>query len=230
MSRSSAIIHVVDDDASFRSAMGELLSACGYKVLLHETAKKLLETSLSDGPACILLDLQMAGLNGLQLQDRLTELGCRLPIVFISAYGDIPTTVRTIKAGAEDFLTKPVSKEGLLEAIQRALARYEATRAQEVRISVLRTLFAQLTPREREVFDLLVRGKPHKQISYELTISERTVKLHRHQLVQKLKARSLAELAVIAERLELLPGRDDNPARDRMLAGKALQAVPDSPR
>jgi RNA polymerase sigma factor (sigma-70 family) len=218
MSRSPPIIHVVDDDESFCSAVGELLAVCGYKVSLYETARKLLESSLSDGPACILLDLQMAGMSGLQLQDRLSELGCRLPIIFISAHGDIPTTVHTIKAGAEDFLTKPVTKERLLETIQRALARYEAAQAQETRISALRSLFAQLTPREREVFDLLVRGKPHKQISYELGISERTVKLHRHQLVQKLKARSLAELAIIAERLGLLPGRD-KPARD---AGRSI--------
>lgn len=216
MSEASPIIHVVDDDASFRSAIGELLSTCGYEVSLHETARKLLETSLNDGPACILVDLQMPDLNGLQLQDRLFELGCRLPMVFISACGDIPTTVQTIKAGAEDFLTKPVTKEKLLETIQRALARYEAAQAEEDRISVLRSLFAQLTPRAREVFDLLVRGKPHKQISYELGISERTVKLHRHQLVQKLKVRSLAELAVIAERLKLLPERNDNPARRPM--------------
>jgi FixJ family two-component response regulator len=171
----------------------------------------------------------MAGLNGLQLQNRLSELGCRLPIVFISAHGDIPTTVQTIKAGAEDFLTKPVTKERLLEAIQRALARYEVKQTQEDRISVLRSLFAELTPREREVFDLLARGKPHKQISYELGISERTVKLHRHQLVQKLKVRSLAELAVIAERLGLLPESNDKPARDGGRA-KAVQALPQSPR
>lgn len=223
-------IHIVDDDESFRSATGELLSACGYKVSLHETAKKLLETSLSDGPGCILLDLQMGGLNGLQLQDRLRESGCRLPIVFISAYGDIPTTVQTIKAGAEDFLTKPVAKERLLETIQRALARYEAAQTHEDQISVLRSLFAQLTPREREVFDLLARGKPHKQISYELGISERTVKLHRHQVVEKLKVRSLAELAVIAERLGLLPERNDKPLPDGRQIGKKAQAVSDSAR
>jgi RNA polymerase sigma factor (sigma-70 family) len=229
MSGLSPVIHVVDDDASFRSATGELLGACGYKVSLHETAGKLLETPIGEGPACILLDLQMAGLSGLQLQNRLSELGCRLPIVFISAHGDIPTTVQTIKAGAEDFLTKPVTKERLLEAIQRALARYEVKQTQEDRISVLRSLFAELTPREREVFDLLARGKPHKQISYELGISERTVKLHRHQLVQKLKVRSLAELAVIAERLGLLPESNDKPARDGGRA-KAVQALPQSPR
>jgi RNA polymerase sigma factor (sigma-70 family) len=225
MSGSPPIIHVVDDDKSFRSAIGELLSACGYKVSLYETAAKLLENSLSDGPACILLDLQMTGLDGVQLQDRLSELGCRLPIVFISAYGDIPTTVHTIKAGAEDFLTKPVTKERLLETIQRALARYEATQAQDDRISLVRSLFAQLTPREREVFDLLVRGRPHKQISYELGISERTVKLHRHQLVQKLRVRSLAELAVIAERLGLLPERDGKLSRDDRRADKTPQTV-----
>lgn len=210
MSKSSRIIHIVDDDASFRSAIGELLSACGYEVSLHETAAELLDCPLSRGAACILLDLQMIGLNGLQLQDRLSELGCRLPIVFVSAYGDIPTIVQTIKAGAEDFLTKPVTKERLLKTIERALARYGATQAQEDRISLIRSLFAQLTPRERQVFDLLVRGKPHKQISYDLGISERTVKLHRHQLVEKLKVRSLAELAVIAERLGLLPEHGSN--------------------
>jgi RNA polymerase sigma factor (sigma-70 family) len=199
-------------------------------VLLHDTAEKLLAASLSHGPACILLDLQMAGLNGLQLQDRLTKLGCRLPVVFISAHGDVPTTVQTIKAGADDFLTKPVTKERLLETIQRALARYEATQTQEDRILVLRALLAQLTPREREVFDLLVRGKPHKQISYELGISERTVKLHRHQLVQKLKVRSLAELAVMAERLELLPERDVKLAPDVRQSGKAKQPVSDPQR
>jgi len=209
MSKPSPIIHVVDDDDSFRAAIGDLLSVCGYEVVLHETASSLLERPLGSAPACILLDLQMNGLNGLQLQDRLSELGCRLPIVFLSAYGDIPTTVQTIKAGAEDFLTKPVTKDRLLKTIERALARYETIRAQDDRISLIRSLFAQLTPRERQVFDLLVRGKPHKQISHDLGISERTVKLHRHQLVEKLKARSLADLAVIAERLGLLPEGDD---------------------
>ena len=114
-------VHVVDDDEPFRSAIGELLSACGYKVSLYETAKKLLETPLSGSPACILLDVQMAGLSGPQLQGQLSALGCRLPIVFISAHGDIPTTVQTIKAGAEDFLTKPVTKDKLLEVLERAL-------------------------------------------------------------------------------------------------------------
>jgi FixJ family two-component response regulator len=210
MTRPSAAVHIVDDDASFRSAIGELLSTCGYKVSLYETAKALLATSLNDGPACILLDVQMAGLNGPQLQEQLSNSGCRLPVVFISGHGDIPTTVTTIKAGAEDFLTKPVTREKLLETVERALARHTAIAAEDSKISALRDLYDQLTPRERDVFALLVRGRPHKQIAYELKISDRTVKLHRHQIVQKLRVRSLAEFAVIAERLGLLPKPEQN--------------------
>ncbi len=207
MTLPSPVIHVVDDDASFRTAIGDLLSACGYRVSLYETAKQLLAAPLNGGPACILLDVQMAGMTGPQLQAQLADLGCQIPVVFLSAHGDIPTTVSTIKAGAEDFLTKPATKEQLLEAIQRAFARYEKILALENQSSVLQSLFAKLTPREQEVFALLVRGKPHKQIAYELGISDRTVKLHRHQLMQKLQVRSLAEAAVIAERLGMLQHR-----------------------
>lgn len=204
MTKPSPMIHVVDDDASFRSAIAELLSACGYRVVLYESGKQLLGASLAEEAGCILLDVRMAGLSGPQLQDQLADRGCGLPIVFLSGYGDIPTTVQTIKAGAEDFLIKPVTRENLLPVIERALARYEQMRKQERQITVFRSLLAQLTAREREVFDLLVRGAPHKQIAYALGISERTVKLHRHELVQKLQVRSLAELAMIAERLGLL--------------------------
>ena len=205
MNKSVAAIHIVDDDRSFRSAIGELLSACGYKISLYETAKELLASSLNGGPACILLDVQMAGLSGPQLQEQLSSLGCRLPIIFISGHGDIPTTVQTIKAGAEDFLTKPVTKDRLLEVVERALTRHQAIQEQDDKLSALRALYTGLTARERDVFFLLVKGKPHKQIAYELGISDRTVKLHRHQIVQKLQVRSLAELALIAERLGLLP-------------------------
>jgi RNA polymerase sigma factor (sigma-70 family) len=198
------MIHVVDDDSSFRTAIGDLLSACGYRVALHESAKQLLDTPPNGEPACILLDVQMAGLSGPQLQDRLAEVGCRLPIVFVTGYGDIPTTVRTIKAGAEDFLTKPVLKERLLEVIERALIRYGETREQDSQIAAMRALLSRLTPREHQVFELLVRGKPHKQIAHALGTSERTVKMHRHNVMQKFQVQSLAELAVIAERLGLL--------------------------
>jgi FixJ family two-component response regulator len=200
-----ATIHVVDDDASFRSAVGELLRACGYRVSLYESAQQLLKMPPGNEPACILLDVQMAGLSGPQLQDRLGQDGCGLPIVFITAHGDIPTTVQTIKAGAEDFLTKPVGKERLLDAIERALVRYEKTREQDGQLAIWRSHFALLTPRERDVFALLVLGKPHKQIAYELDVSERTVKMHRHNLMEKFQIRSLAELAVIAERLGQRP-------------------------
>ena len=210
MKKPASAVHIVDDDASFRSAMGELLTACGYRVSLYETAKDLLDTSLNGGPACILLDVYMAGLSGPQLQEQLSSLGCRLPIVFMSSHGDIPTTVRTIKAGAEDFLTKPVAKEKLLAAVERALAHHRAIQEYDNKLSVLRSLYTGLTAREREVFFLLVKGKPHKQIAYELEISDRTVRLHRHQIVQKLGVRSLAELAVIAERLGLLPSEQNS--------------------
>ena len=205
MSKALPTIHVVDDDASFRTAMGELLNACGYQVALYESALQLLKTPLGREPACILLDVQMAGVSGPQLQDRLAELGCSLPIVFISGHGDIPTTVQTIKAGADDFLTKPVSKDKLLPAIERALVRYEKIQEGESRITDLRSRLTQLTPREKEVFELLVRGKPHKQIAFALKVSERTVKAHRHNIMEKFHVQSLAELAVIAERLQLLP-------------------------
>jgi FixJ family two-component response regulator len=218
------VIHIVDDDASFRGAIGELLEAYGYRVLLYESGTQLLKEPPDDEAACILLDVRMAGLNGPQLQRQLLERGCKLPIIFLSGHGDIPTTVETIKAGAEDFLTKPVTKEKLLEAIERALARYKAVQAQAGRISTLQSLFARLTPREREVFGLLVRGKPHKLIAHELGISERTVKLHRHQLVQKLQVHSLAELAILAERLRLLPGGDASGADSRTIE-KAGQPV-----
>jgi len=146
----------------------------------------------------------MTGMSGPELQNRLTELGCRVPVIFITGHGDIPTTVQAIKTGAEDFLTKPVMKEKLIGVIERALRRYEETREQDVRDTALRSLFSRLTPREREVFGLLARGKPHKQIAFALGTSERTIKLHRHNVMQKFQIQSLAELAVIAERLQLL--------------------------
>jgi RNA polymerase sigma factor (sigma-70 family) len=221
------LIHVVDDDPSFRAAIAELLRACGYQVALHGSATHLLATPRGSAPACILLDVQMPGMDGPQLQARLAGLGHRLPIVFLTGHGDIPLSVQAIKAGAEDFLTKPVRKEKLLQAIERALAHGEQIRAQDHRVAAMRSLVARLTPRERDVFDLLVRGKPHKQIAYALGTTERTIKMHRHNLMQKCQVQSLANLTVIAERLGLLqaPGdreiaeadhtatSDDDPAR-----------------
>jgi len=197
-------IYVVDDDASFRKAIGELLRASGYRVALFESATQLLKAPPNGQPACILVDVQMAGLSGPQLQDRLAEIGCRAPIVFITGHGDIPTTVQAMRAGADDFLTKPVPKDKLLSAVERALRRSREAGEGHDRVIVLRSLHSQLTPREQEVFAMLVRGKLHKQIAHALGVSERTVKAHRHNVMQKFNIQSLAQLAVIAERLGLL--------------------------
>jgi FixJ family two-component response regulator len=198
------VIHVVDDDAAFRTAIADLLRACEYRVELHGSAADLLEKPPGDEPACILLDVQMAGCNGPQLQDRLAAVGSRSPIIFVTGHGDIPTTVRAIKSGAEDFLTKPVDRNRLLQSIERALIHGEQARERDERAAALRSHVSRLTAREYDVFALLARGKPHKQIAYALGISERTVKFHRRNVLQKLGARSLADLAVAADRLGLL--------------------------
>lgn len=197
-------IHIVDDDASFRTAIGDLLCACDYRVALHESAISLLEQPPIDEPACILLDVQMAGCSGPQLQERLAALGRTPPIIFVTGYGDIPTTVRTIKAGAEDFLTKPVSSEDLLHAIEKALAHHEALLGQREKLDAMRDRIASLTPREREVFELVVRGKINKQMAFELGTTERTIKAHRHSVMEKMQVQSLAELVSIAERVGIL--------------------------
>jgi RNA polymerase sigma factor (sigma-70 family) len=204
MTSAGPVIHVVDDDASFRAAVARLLQASGYRVALYESGERLLESLPGQASGCIVLDLRMSGLSGLDLQDRLAELGYPLPIVFLTGHGDIPASVRAIKAGAEDFLSKPVSKEPLLAAVERALARDEEARELRERLTALRALVATLTPRESEVFALVVRGKLNKQIAHDLGTSERTIKAHRHSIMQKLRIRSLAELVLLAERLGLV--------------------------
>jgi FixJ family two-component response regulator len=205
------VIHVVDDEASFRTAIGRLLRASGYEVALYESAHLLLQKLPNMRPGCILLDVRMPDLSGPELQARLVELGNALPIVFLTGHGDIPMTVQAIKTGAEDFLSKPVGKKTLLETVDRALARYDAGREQRERLNALRALVAAFTPREREVFALVVRGKLNKQIAFGLGTSERTIKAHRHNIMQKLQVPSLAEAVSIAERLGLLasPARGD---------------------
>ena len=203
---------MVDDDASFRTAIARRLKLAGYDVATYASAQQLLD-HLPDGErsGCILLDVRIPGLSGPELQSRLIELGSTLPIVFLTGHADTATTVRAIKAGAEDFLTKPVSSEQLIDAIDRALARQEAGRSQRGKLDAHRGLLASLTPRERQVFDLIVRGKINKQIAYDLGTTERTVKAHRHQVMEKMRVHSLAELVSIAERLGLLdPGRSSN--------------------
>jgi FixJ family two-component response regulator len=204
------IVHVVDDDAAFRSAIARLLGASGYQVALYSSASELLEKLPDGGPGCILLDVKMSGLNGPQLQERLGEIGYKLPIVFLTGHGDVPTSVRAIKAGAEDFLTKPVPKKDLLAAIEHALNRYEEIRDHDSRIAALRSLVSRLTPREKEVFALVVRGKLNKQIAHELDIAERTIKAHRQQVMEKCQVQTLAELVLIAERLGILSSPPGN--------------------
>jgi FixJ family two-component response regulator len=199
------LVHVVDDDLSFRTAIERRLKLAGYDVATYASSQDLLDR-LPDGenPGCILLDVQIPGLSGPELQSRLISLGSTLPIVFLTGHADTPTTVRAIKAGAEDFLTKPVSSDQLIDAIERALARHEAVRFQQSRLGAVRARLAALTPRERQVFDLIVRGKINKQIAFVLGTTERTVKAHRHQVMEKMQVHSLAELVSIAERLGML--------------------------
>jgi len=204
------LVHVIDDDASYRTAVERRLKLAGYDVKTYSSAQQLLDhLPDADAPGCILLDVQMPGLSGLELQSRLIECGSILPIVFVTGHVDTPTTVRAIKAGAEDFLTKPASSEQLIEAIERAMVRYEAARHQRSEFNSLRGLVATLTPRERQVFNLIIRGRINKQIAHELGTTERTVKAHRHQVMEKMQVHSLAQLVSNAERLGLVdPSRD----------------------
>jgi len=199
------LVHVVDDDMSFRTAIERRLKLAGYEVATYASAHDLLEASQNDDwPGCILLDVRIPGLSGPDLQSRLIERGSTLPIIFLTGHADTPTTVRAIKAGAEDFLTKPVSSELLLDAIERAMARQHAARTQRGRLETFRVHLATLTQRERQVFDLIVRGRINKQIAHELGTTERTVKAHRHQVMEKMQVHSLAELVSIAERLGMI--------------------------
>ena len=205
----SAVVHIVDDDASFRTSTGRVLRASGYTVETYESAEQLLKRLPNDAPpGCVLLDIKMPGVSGPELQDRLKARGLSLPIIFLTGQADIPTTVRVIKAGADDLLTKPVAKDTLLQTIERALARVRMMRDKHEQLDVLRTLVSHLSPRERQVFDRVVRGKMNKEIARELGATERTIKAHRHHVMEKVQAKSLAELVMIAERLGILAGED----------------------
>jgi FixJ family two-component response regulator len=194
-------VHIVDDDASFRSAMERRLKHAGYEVTTYGSAQHLLDRLPSESVrSCILLDVQIPGLNGPALQSRLSELGSTLPIIFLTGHPDIPTTVRAIKAGANDFLTKPVSSDDLLRAIERAIAHHELTRDLKSKLDMVRARIAALTPRERQVFELVIRGNTNKRIARALGATERTVKAHRHRVMMKMQVETLAELVSVAER------------------------------
>ena len=192
-------VFIVDDDASFLKSVSRLLRAAGYPVQTFDSAKKFLEHLAPEMTGCVLADLQMPGLNGLELQAALAKSANPLPVVFLSAQGDIPTTVQAMRRGAEDFLTKLSPKEKLLDAVSRALARGAQERSERVRLQELRGRFDLLTPRELEVLEHVVRGKMNKQIADDLGINERTVKLHRTNLTRRLQVQSVAELTRLVE-------------------------------
>jgi len=201
----SSFVHVVDDDALFLTAIERRLKRAGYDVATYPSAQHLLDRLPAEGAAgCILLDVRIPGLSGPELQDRLGELGSTLPIVFLTGHADVPTTVRAMKAGADDFLIKPVSSEKLLHAIEKAIAHHEQIRSRTDALAVVRSRIATLTPREREVFGLVVRGKTNKQIGSALGATERTIKAHRHRVMEKTDVQTLAELVLLAERIGIL--------------------------
>ena len=198
-----SVVYIVDDDVSFQTAIRRRLQLTGYDVEIYSSVEQLMDQQPDDSRlGCLLVDVKIPGLGGPELQARLHEAGSTLPVVFVSAYSAIETVVQTVKAGAEDFLIKPVTSDVLLAAIERAIARHNASRKRRSELNVLRALVARLTPRERQVFDLVIRGKINKQIAFALGPTERTIKMYRRNVMQKMNVHSLAELVVIAERLD----------------------------
>ena len=200
--QSQGRVHIVDDDASLRVAMGRRLTQAGYTVTTYATARHLLDNlPTGDEPGCIILDVRMPDLGGLAVQQRLAELGSTMPIIFMTGYSDIPATVKAIKAGALDFLVKPVASDDLLHAVEKALRHHQALRDQQGPLDGIRARLAKLTPRERQVFDLIIRGNTNKAIGLALDCTERTVKAHRHRVMEKMQVQSLAELVSLAVRV-----------------------------
>jgi len=206
-----SIVFIVDDDPSMCEALTRLLGTVGLKTQAFETAQELLRTKRPDTPSCLVLDVRLPGLSGLDLQRELANADPPIPIVFITAHGDIPMTVQAMKAGAVEFLTKPFRDQQLLEAVQQAIDRDRAARHQRAELTELRRRYESLTQREREVMKLVVTGSLNKQIAAELGTSEATVKAHRAQLMRKMKAESVAQLVRIAEGLSLPPPRRQPP-------------------
>src|ERR1700692_2044312 len=201
MSELESIVFVVDDDPSVRSAIKRLIGSMGQQVELFGSAQEFLATKLPNVPSCLVLDIRLPGMSGLALQRQLAETNVQIPIIFITSHHDVAMTVRAMKAGAVEFLTKPFHDQDLLDAINVALERDHAKRKQEAEIAILRQRWESLTPREREVLPLVVSGLLNKQIAGEIGTSETTVKVHRGQLMRKMGADSLAELVRLAERI-----------------------------
>jgi len=203
MGEQRAAVLVVDDDASMRGALRNLISSVGLDVLLFASPQEFLESKRPDVPGCLLLDVRMPGMSGLAFQQELTKIGIELPIIFLTGHGDVPTTVRAMKAGAVEFLTKPFHHQDLLDAVHAAIERDRARRKEAVLVDELRLRYARVTEREREVMKLVVAGRANKQIAGDLELSEVTVKVHRGQVMRKMRARSLPELVRMADRLGL---------------------------
>jgi FixJ family two-component response regulator len=201
MNPTTSIVHVVDDDDSLRIAVMRLLRAAGHDVRGYPSAGEFLLAQPTNTPGCVVLDIHMPGPSGLDVQEALSKRADALPIIFLTGHGDIPMSVRAMKAGAVDFLTKPVERAALLDAVQSALARDAANRAAREQGGIVQARVESLTSRERAVFDRVVAGKLNKQIASELGNSERTVKAHRAQVMEKLQVTSVAELVRVAEKV-----------------------------